>query len=302
MSRLLSSRFATLALALLLALAAAGAVAMYVSRYKSSVAQDHSTVGVVVAKKDIPEGLPGDDAIKNGFLEVVQVQQGSLAPSALQSADGVRGRVAATTVFAGSQILNEQFPQKPNNLVSLEVTGNKRAVQVPLDQSRGLVGTLKTKDRVDVLGSFAVQRLDREGKNKGAPVHVTVTLLRNVPVLRAPEPEAKRAGAAGGVAATSGSLYAMLELTDAQAQKVVYALENGKIWLTLRGAHATDSPGAKDPSLSVTTIASTILGLEGYKLLPTPAGGPDGSPEPPAPTTGTPATTTPVSANDQDPS
>jgi Flp pilus assembly protein CpaB len=268
MHRILDNRFATLLVALVLALGAALAVAMYVSRYKESVSEGNSLVNVVIAKKDIPQGLSGDDAVAKGYVELDKVQQDSLAPTGVQTVDSLKGRVASSPIYAGAQVLNEQFPQKPNNIVALDVAGKERAVQVPLDQTRGLVGTLKAKDKVDIMTTFNFQPRDRSGKNQGEAYSITLTLLRNIEVLTAPagDPNAKGGGmaAAGG----KGNAFAMVALTDKQAEKLVFAMENGKVWLALRGAHATDSPQPAGVKVSVTTLTSEILGTDTGRLIP----------------------------------
>jgi hypothetical protein len=75
----------------------------------------------------------------------------------------------------------------------------------------------------------------------------------------------------------------MLRVSDADSQRLVYSLEWGKIWLTLRGDHPADSPGYDTKPLDtaqpqVTTIASMIPALRGYRVLdPGITGGSTGS-------------------------
>src|SRR5919206_4877819 len=101
MRRMLNSRLGTVFLALLLALGAAVAVIMYIANYRSSVHRSVATVPVVVANRDIPPGTTGEDAISKGYLVVKQIPLTALSTTAVQSTDALRGRVAATTVYAG---------------------------------------------------------------------------------------------------------------------------------------------------------------------------------------------------------
>ena len=277
MSRILNSRLATMLVALVLAVGAAAAVVVYISRYTSDVNKQQGTVTVLVAAKDIPVGTSGEDVISKGFLRAVKVQLTALAPSAIQDQRTLDGRVSSQIVYAGAQLLNEQFPAKPNNLTSLTVKGDERAVQIPLDQTRGLVGTLKDGDRIDILASFSVQPLDEKNQSVGQPIQVTVTLLRDVQVLKAPV--GTQSTTTGGAVAGGGNnqganaeQFAMVAIKDRDVQRLVYSLENGKIWMSLRGDRATDSFQDKaqggTPEPLIDSIASVIGAEKGFHLVP----------------------------------
>lgn len=281
MSRIFSSRLATMLVAVVLAVGAAAAVVLYVSRYKADVTKQQAAATVLVAAKDIPVGTSGEKAVSDGYVESVKIQVSAKAPTAVASGDELTGRVASQVVYAGAQILSEQFPPKPNNLTSLTVKGSYRAVQVPLDTSRGIVPTLKEGDHVDVLASFTVTPIVIDPKTKlpsasavGQPVPVTVTLLRGIEVLAIPDTSEDQSSSSTGNTGSANTgnssgapQYALLALTDADAQKVVYAAENGKIWLTLRGERATDSWRDSAKRSTVTTLDSMIAGLKGYELV-----------------------------------
>jgi len=93
-------------------------------------------------------------------------------------------------------------------------------------------------------------------------------------VLKAPG-TSPAAGATSG-SNSSDSVYATLKATDIDSQRIVFALENAKVWLTLRGDKATDSPKTDVPPIDaktpqITTLASLIPDLNGYKVIdPTP--------------------------------
>jgi pilus assembly protein CpaB len=269
------SRLAMLVVAALLAVFAASAVALYVSRAKTEAQKNNADVQVVVAARDIPAGTSASDLTKKGYVKIAKIALSALAPTAVRDVSSLSGRVAIQTVFANSQLLNEQFQPKPNNPVSDQVKGTFRAVQVPLDQSRGLVSTLKNGDHVDVLGSFNAFRVDKSGSQQGAVVPVTVTIMHDVTVLKAPGSIEGGVGSAsqqgGNGSATTNAVYAMVRVSDVDSQRLVYALENGKVWLTLRGDHASDSPGYDTKPLDsaepqITTLASMFPALRGWRI------------------------------------
>jgi pilus assembly protein CpaB len=273
------SRLAMLVVAALLAILAASAVALYVSRAKTEAQKNNADVTVVVAARDIPAGTAASDLTKKGYVKIAKIALSALAPTAVRDVSSLSGRVAIQTVFANSQLLNEQFQPKPNNPVSNQVKGTYRAVQVPLDQSRGLISTLKSGDHVDVLGSFQVQRLDDKGNTVGTQIPITVTVIHDVTVLKAPNTgDGSGVGASNNTGgsntgnASGAAVFAMLRVSDADAQRLIYSLEWGKIWLTLRGDHPADSPGFDTKPLDtatpqVTTIASVLPALRGFRVL-----------------------------------
>ena len=67
---------------------------------------------------------------------------------------------------------------------SLNLTGNMRAIQVPMDLNASLQGSLAAGDRVDILEGIEVTN------ENGAVTPVVRRLLRNVLVLRVKKPDA----------------------------------------------------------------------------------------------------------------
>jgi pilus assembly protein CpaB len=270
------SRLAMIFVAALLAVFAASAVALYVSRAKTEAQKSNADVTVVIAAKDIPAGTSASDLTKKGYVKLAKIAGTALAPTAVVDVKSLSGLVSIQTIFQGSQLVNEQFQTKPNNPISEQVKGTYRAVQVPLDQSRGLVTTLKSGDHVDVLGSFVVQKIDGKGNTVGSPFTITVTVIHDVTVLKAPGSPDAGVGSAnqqgGNGNSTTNNTYAMLRVSDADSQRLVYSLEAGKVWLTLRGDHASDSPGYDTKPLDsaqpqVTSLASVLPALRGYRVL-----------------------------------
>jgi pilus assembly protein CpaB len=280
MSRIFSSRFATMMVALVLAVGAAAAVVLYVSRYRSAVDKRADTVTAYVAAKAIPAGTSGDKVLSDSTYSAIKISKSGMPDSAIVDLNRLKGTVAATAIAQGQFLVASQFPEAPNNLTALTVKGNYRAVQVPVDTSRGLVGTLKANDWVDVVATFMVTpvAIDRATKQPmptayGQPEPMTVTLLRGIEVLSISQNDTNTSSTAsntgsGNTGTSSGvPLYATLSITDADAQKLVFALENGKIWLTLRGERPTDSWRDSSSRSTVTTLESMIAGLKGFQVI-----------------------------------
>ena len=124
---------------------------------------------------------------------------------------------------------------------------------------------------------FSVQPLDEKNQSVGQPIQVTVTLLRDVQVLKAPV--GTQSTTTGGAVAGGGNnqganaeQFAMVAIKDRDVQRLVYSLENGKIWMSLRGDRATDSFQDKaqggTPEPLIDSIASVIGAEKGFHLVP----------------------------------
>src|SRR6059058_3271011 len=94
-------RLRNIAVAVGLALVAALLTTFYVANYKRHVQQSESTVTVYVAKRDIPQGTPGADLIKRGWIGTANVAQRTVVPGAISNADQVRNLITSQDVYAG---------------------------------------------------------------------------------------------------------------------------------------------------------------------------------------------------------
>jgi Flp pilus assembly protein CpaB len=223
-------RLRNIILAVVLATLAAILTSFYVSNYKKSVQSDEKNVTVFVASQDIPAGTSGADTV--GLLEPVEVARRNVVPGAISSADQVRTLVATDAIFAGEQVSARRFRPVEEGGIRAELKGSVRAIQISGDRHQVLAGTLRRGDRVDVVGNFKF-KIKGEELDRAA----TRVVLRDLLVLRAP-------GAPGaGASIANDTASVQLALTDAQAQKLFFAMKNGDWHLDLRAVvDANDSP------------------------------------------------------------
>ncbi len=244
----MTHRIRNIGLAVGLALIAALLVSFYVSNYRKSVQHSESTVKVWVAARDIPAGTAGADVVGKGMLKSEEIATRNVAPGAIASPDQIARLIAVDPVYAGEQVTTRRFATQQEKGIRAQISGNERAVAVPGDKQQLLAGILLAGDKVDVVGSWNVP--------ESAQSHYSRTILRDILVL-------KPAGNAGDVAKiTSGptgtSIAVVLALTDSQAQKLFWLMQNGEWSLELRPT--------SDPADSPQTIedAQTLL-LDGLK-------------------------------------
>jgi Flp pilus assembly protein CpaB len=242
-------RLRNIAIAVALAVLAAMIVSFYVKQQKEDLQKGQTLTAVYLAKEDIPVGTPGAEVA--GMVERVEVAKDAVAPAAIVQPSDVEGKVSTEQIYANEQVTLLRFANPTEQGIRAKISGTLRAIQVPGDEHQLLSGTLKDGDRVDVVGYWKVP-------DTGQAPHFSRTVLRDILVLEAPVPstDTKR------LSADSDNLYAMLALTDAQAQKLWYIMKNGDWSLELRPTKdPADSPESaeKAETLLVDGVAPAQL-------------------------------------------
>ena len=229
--RLVNTRSGTAMLALVAAVGAGVAVLVYVSHYRSTVNADASPVTVLVARQPIAKGTAGEVILAQSLFASQQVRGDEAATGAILDVSALRNKVATRDIAAGEQLTTAAMGSGVSTM-STKLTGDQRAIGIPIDTARGLIGKIETGDHVDVLAGFNVQ-----GALTGAGRPVVTVIAQNVPVLGI-----SSLTKSGTTSATSQSSTVMLRVSDAQGAKLAFASDNGKVWLVLRpraGAPAT---------------------------------------------------------------
>lgn len=250
--RLISTRRGTLILAGLAALIAGVAVFAYVHSYRQSVQQGGTPATVLVARKLIAKGTPGELVASKRFFRVQTIRESQLREGAMADAAALRGRVAATDIYPGTQLTTADFEVGTGTLVS-RLQGRERAITVSIDSAHGMIGQIRAGDHVDVYAGFNVTPIDSLGhqaNDSGGARPVLRLLMQNIPVLVASTSEGQIGG--GSNITTNVTLQA----AAAQTAKLAFAADNGKLWLVLR-----PPTGAKASPPSLVTVETLMLGV-----------------------------------------
>ncbi|MGO9823028.1 MAG: Flp pilus assembly protein CpaB [Solirubrobacteraceae bacterium] len=216
-----STRRGAITTAVVAALLAAVLLFAFVQSYQKGSSATAVNTPVFVASGYIPKGTPVSVIGSAQLLSRTTVPASKAVVGAITDPSVISGEVAASNIYPGQQLAASDFTAANVTVASL-LTGNQRAIAIPLDSAHGLVGVVQTGDRVDVLvdGASATS-------TKGV-----VTLDQNILVLAAPS-----SGGGGGIAgggSSSGNI--ILRVTNAQAPALAYAADNQKVWITLRPA------------------------------------------------------------------
>lgn len=225
-------RLRNIGIAIALAVVAALLTTFYVTNYKRSVQHGEQKVPVYVASHDIALGTQGSDIAQGSMLKVEQVPRRSVVPGAISQPDQIERLVAVETIYAGEQISTRRFRSVEEQGIQAQLKGNLRAIEVPGSSSQLLNGTLEDGDRVDVVGTWLLPETSQN--------HISRVVLRNLLVLKAPGTNAVESKLTSN---PNQGFTVMLAMTDSQATKFWWVVENGEWTLQLRPiTDPSDSP------------------------------------------------------------
>jgi Flp pilus assembly protein CpaB len=243
--RLTSTRRGTLALAALAALLAGAAVLVYLNNYRHSLNAGATPSTVLVAKALISKGTPGTAVATGAMFQTTTIRQSQLLNGAISDPSLLRGRVATHDIFPGQQLTTADFTAGGLSVAGT-LTKTQRLITIPLDASHGMIGQANAGDHVDVFAGFNVIPVDSRGVplQGGTSRPVLKLIMQNVPVVDVSK-------------ATQGNnANISLKVSDADAENLAFASDNGKLWLVLR-----PPSGAKPVAPRLVTVETLLLGV-----------------------------------------
>lgn len=237
---------------------------------RTAAPKARDTVRIVAAAQDLPIGRK----IQVTDLKLVEVDRNAAPKGAFQKTSDAGDRVVSTPLAAGEVLLSSKLAAKGGGegLAALIEPGF-RAVSVQVNESSGVSGFIQPGTRVDVLFT----RLFPNGDA------ATTTILENVKVLaygRQTDPAAKPDPRdANRTTAAAAPTVATLSVSRAEAERLVLAVQRGKIHFALRNGLDAAVAGPSDP------MKTSDLGIEDpRKPQPSvPAPRPVAAPAPPPP-------------------
>jgi Flp pilus assembly protein CpaB len=269
MTRVLTSRFGAAGMALVLAVAAAALVVVYMQNHDSGLTTSSGDVTVLVATRTIPEFTPANQVVDGNMFREDKVSADAVADGAITDPDQLKGMVARNDVYPGEQLTTNQFQRSSTTSVAVKLQADQRAIAFPVDPSAGLIGQLQSGDHVDVVATFDVVPLTRNGMpiTGAQAIPLTKTIVSNALVLTAPEPSSSSTGGHGDSA--HGPSLTLAIGTD-QVNSVLFAQQKGTIWFTLRppGSAQDVAPKIVDVDAvlrGVTEARAPVLRLTGAK-------------------------------------
>lgn len=146
----------------------------YSQEKKSEYDKKYGTMKkVLVATRDINELETLDETM----LRLEERPSDYIEPSAVDRLDSAIGMVTATPIKKGEQLLNTKLLiPGPETGIAMQISPNKRAVTIPVDEVRGVAKLIRPGDRVDIAAALDV------GKGTASRREVGI-IMQNITVL-----------------------------------------------------------------------------------------------------------------------
>lgn len=242
MTRVFTSRLGAFGMATVLAVAAAALVLVYLANHDSSLNSSSGKVTVLVATRTIPQFTPGNQVVDGEMFRESTVARDALADGAITDPSTLKGLVARNDVYPGEQLTTNQFQRSDTTNVAVKLQPDQRAVGFPVDPASGLIGQIQAGDHVDVIATFDVLPIGKNGLplTGGQAIPLTRTIVSNALVLTAPQPSSGGPGN-GGDSAHGPSLTLAVGTDD--VNRVMFAQQKGAVWFVLRPPGSSQDVG-----------------------------------------------------------
>ena len=226
-------------ISIVLALAAAAALVLYVGQVRDQANSGQRMVQVVVATASIPAGTSVSDAIASNDFGTKAMRASDVPNLAVTSLDQIRGDVVTQDLFTGDTVTTTRVGTAGGESPDNRVTGIYRLERVPLFPTQGLLNDVQPGDRVDV---FALTS-NADGSKHWERLIVPGALVVNVSTT----PDGST---------DQGSM--LLSVTQQQAALIAAALagdssghSDNNIWFALEGRR----DAATDPRLAPVPVS-----------------------------------------------
>jgi Flp pilus assembly protein CpaB len=247
--KVISSRRGSLYVSLVAAVLAGVVILAYLNGYRNDLKAGSTPVTVLVARSTIAKGTAGNVIAGKALFTATTIRESQLREGAYSDPASLTGKVATTQIYKGAQLTATDFSASSSDLSST-LTDHQRIISVPLDAAHGLSGDLQQGNHVDVYAGFNVVKMTPDGVPVGGGQAQSV--LRLV----AQDVEVVQVGSTTGVASATKTSNVGLKVSDGVASKIAYAVDNGKVWLTLRPA-----AGSKPSASQLVSEQTMMLGI-----------------------------------------
>jgi Flp pilus assembly protein CpaB len=262
------SRGVVVVLALILATIATAGVFLYSRGVRQEAIKGGDLQDVIVSKVDIAANTDLDELIAAGQFELLQVPVDAVVNGAVTDLSQLRGRRNSAFILAGEQIPLSRVEAGEIPGGALGIPEGHQAISVSLQGPRAIAGALAGGDHVTMYATFEdvslallEKNLIKTGSSGSGPFgnsqdipafDSTVVLVPEVEVLRVTR-ETSPNQATGEIESINGDVMLTLAFLPEEAQQFVFALEEGKVYLSLL------PPDEAGVDLSPLTVAQIFL-------------------------------------------
>ena len=233
----MSSRRRVLGIVVAVVLAVFGTLALvaYVNGAEDRALAGERVVDVYVVTQPIAAGTSSDELV--GKVKREQVPAKVQASGSVRKLGDIDGTVAAVDLVAGEQLLRARFAD-PTQAASQRSVGGSRIpagwfqTTVQLDPAQALGGRVKAGQRITVVASVS------SGVSVNGPQSAVVARDALVTNVQIDGDKGDDVNPREVTNAPTGKFLVTIALPQAELERVVYATDQGKVWL------ATE-PGAR---------------------------------------------------------
>lgn len=223
----MTTRIIAVIVAAVLAVVGAVLLISYVRGADERAFEGAKLTEVLVVQDQIAAGTSGSEL--GTAVDLKSVPVAYVAAGAVTDVSDLKGLVAAVPLEPGEQVLASRFVAAADFGAgggSIAVPKGLQELTLSLDVQRVVGGSLTAGDLVGIYGSLAADNLD----SARTQLVESKVLVTNVTRDSSIDP---------ATAQTSGVMLVSLALSADQAQRVVYQLEFGQVYLTLQGEDVT---------------------------------------------------------------
>jgi Flp pilus assembly protein CpaB len=255
------SRGLVVAIAVVLAIVAAAAVILYTNGVKNDAVTGGALSVVVVSKQDIAANTNLNPLLEQGAFSELRVPTEAVVDGAVTSVSELRGQTTTAPILANEQIASARLStgESPQGGL-LGISEGNVALTVELDSPQGGAGTINVGDSVVVYGTFQnikivggdvrkIMNGTEAATTGGTLPDFTGTVVPEARVLRIQNPTVTEDGRSN----ESEQILLTLDLSKEDAQNVVFAQENGLVYVSLL------APGEAGEQLKAATVPAELL-------------------------------------------
>jgi pilus assembly protein CpaB len=237
----MQSRVLAIVVAVVLALVATAALVVYVNGADRRAVSGQEPRMVWVAAQLIKAGTSGQTARNTGLIKQVPMPNKNVVAGAVLSMPQIENRYAAVDIVAGEQLLLRRWvgAEDVAGRRLLQIEPGHQALAIEMDMVRQVAGFVTPGDKVSLV-------LSMKRPAPGGDLERSQFLLQNVQVLAVGATALANSAAQGGGSRVNqgrGEVAAVtLSIPDERVEQVVYAAENGSIYMTLLPPDAKDVP------------------------------------------------------------
>lgn len=206
------------------------------------------TVNVLVVQEEIAEGTRAEDLGRRVAVEKVAAKV--KATGSVDDTDDLEGKVAAVDLMPGEQVLGARFaePEVLARQTGVEVPDGLQEVTISLEPQRAVGGNVRAGDTVGFVASFDPfdlygpdgETIGKAGNETHMILHkVLVTRVQAAPTTATPE-SAEGEDDDRPEPVPGSDLLITLAVDAPSVERIVFAQEFGKVWLTAESETATE--------------------------------------------------------------